>query len=63
MFENLTVGSRILLSIEAKTAGQNRGTYASYITVENTETRVTTGVSFNDIEKRLRPFILKELKN
>ena len=58
MFSDLERGSLIRLSIPAKTAGQNRGTYASYIKVENIMTNDFTHVSFNDIEKRhnIRPY-------
>ncbi len=61
MFKNLKVGSRVVLSIEAKTAGQNRGTYSSYIQIRNIDTNEVTCSSFNEIETRLNCFGLKEL--
>ena len=61
MFSDLERGSLIRLSIPAKTPGQNRGTYASYIKVENIMTNDFTHVCFNDIEKRLFTFEYVEL--
>ena len=60
MFESLEVGSRIQLSIKVKAAGSNKGTYASYIKIENLDSGEYTHKSFNEIEKILKCFDFKE---
>lgn len=59
MFKDLKIGSVIQLSIPVKVAGGNKGTYASYITVENIDTGEKTGKSFNELPKLLDCFKFK----
>lgn len=47
MLKNLKVGDEIQLSVNASPVGGNRGTYASYITVENIWNGERTKFSFN----------------
>jgi hypothetical protein len=58
VFKDLKVGDRILLSIPVTYAGTNtnRGTYASYIKVENLETGQVTYKSFNQLPRFLDYF-------
>lgn len=56
MFKDLKVGSKILLSIPVKCAGSNRGTYASYIKIENLESADYAYKSFNQITQVLDMF-------
>jgi len=59
MFENLKVGDTIILSIEVKCAGSNKGTYASYIKAENLGTGECNYKSFNQINGILSCFEFK----
>lgn len=61
MFKSLKVGDKILLSIPVKTAGSNRGTYASYIKVENLQNGECTYKSFNQIVDILNLFEFKAI--
>ncbi|MEX0597811.1 MAG: hypothetical protein WD512_15065, partial [Candidatus Paceibacterota bacterium] len=56
MFKDLIVGNVILLSIPVKYAGGNKGTYASYIRVENLDSGESSHKSFNQIESVLDMF-------
>lgn len=62
MFRNLRIGDKILLSIPVETAGHNRGTYASYIKIENLQNGETDYESFNQIMKVLDLFEFYEVK-
>ena len=59
MFENLHVGSQIRFAVPLKSAGRNRGTYATYITIENIKTGEETTSSFNQLPKILEAFELE----
>jgi hypothetical protein len=59
MLEKLVVGDKIQLSVDASPVGGNRGTYASYITVENVETKERTCFSFNQISTLYNAFELQ----
>ncbi|GCD11739.1 hypothetical protein [Clostridium tagluense] len=62
MFKDLKVDKTILLSIAVKRAGHNGGAiYASYITVENLDSKECTYKSFNEINKFLDCFEFKSL--
>lgn len=61
MFENLQVGDVVQFSIPLKSAGRNRGTYASYIKCENVNSGEVSYNSFNQIGMRLGNFKLKEV--
>lgn len=56
MFCNLNVGDRIWFTVPIKYAGHNRGTYATYITIINLETKEQTRLSFNQLPKILDAF-------
>ncbi len=56
MFKDLKVGDKILLSIPVEYAGMNKGTYASYIKVENLQNGDYTYKSFNQITGCLNIF-------
>jgi hypothetical protein len=60
MFKNLKVGDRIHLSIAVKAAGSHRGTYASYITIQNLQTEEVAVKSFNEIGTILDCFEFEE---
>ena len=60
LFKDLGVGDKIQLSIPVKAAGQNRGTYASYIKITNLKTNEYVTASFNQIVGKLSAFILTE---
>lgn len=60
MLKNLKVGDEIQLSVNASPVGGNRGTYASYITVENVGNGERTNFSFNQIGILYRAFELEE---
>lgn len=62
MLCNLVVGDIIQLSIKASRAGSNKGTYASYITVEHLKTGDKTGFSFNQISTLYNAFELEEIE-
>jgi hypothetical protein len=50
MFKNIKVGNKILLSIPVESVGRGyRGTYASYIRIDNLDTDEHTFKSFNEI--------------
>ncbi|MCY8549455.1 hypothetical protein MOD25_05995 [Bacillus haynesii] len=59
MFKDLKIGDKIMLSIPVKKAGSNRGTYASYITIENLQNGERAYKSFNQIEDMLNKFEFK----
>lgn len=59
MFRDLKIGDKILLSIPVETAGSNRGTYASYIKIENLENGEADYESFNQITRVLDLFEFK----
>jgi len=56
MFVNLKVGDSIKLSIAVQYAGSNKGTYASYIRVDNLKNGEVTYKSFNQINMILNCF-------
>ena len=56
LFKDLKIGDKIQLSIPVDYAGFNRGTYASYITVENIVTGNKTYKSFNLLPTLLNNF-------
>jgi len=56
MFENLSIGDKVVFSVPIKQAGSNRGTYATYIKVENINTGEITHSSFNQIVSILDAF-------
>lgn len=60
MFENLNIGDKIKFSVPLKRAGRNRGTYATYIKVENINTGETTNSSFNQLPIILDAFEFSE---
>lgn len=62
VFKDLEVGSKIRLTIPVQRAGSNRGTYASYIRVENLETREYTEKSFNQLPRFLNYFELEPIR-
>lgn len=62
MFKDLKIGDRILLTIPVKYAGMNRGTYASYIRIENLSNGDYTHKSFNQITSLLSLFEFKLAK-
>jgi len=59
MFKDLLIGDKIMLSIPVKYAGGNRGTYASYIKVENLQNGESVRKSFNQIGTVLDIFEFK----
>jgi len=60
MLKDLILGDIIKLSVEAKRVGSNRGTYATYIQVENIANGETTEFSFNQISILYNAFELAE---
>ena len=63
MFENLKVGDKVLFSVPIKYAGSNRGTYATYIEIQNINTREKTQSSFNQLPTILKAFTFTEDRN
>ena len=59
MFKNLAIGNKIVISVKVESAGSNRGTYASYMTVENIENGECAYKSFNQINQILNCFEFK----
>lgn len=49
MIGDLRVGDKIQLSVDASPVGSNRGTYATYIRIDNVDTGDYTFKSFNQI--------------
>jgi hypothetical protein len=63
MLKGLKVDDVIQLSVDASPVGRNRGTYASYIRVENVKTKEANHFSFNQIDILERNFELEECEN
>lgn len=63
VFKDLKVGDKIQLSVEVKYAGRRGGgTYATYILVENIETKDCVGKTFNELSPLLDNFEFIEEK-
>lgn len=54
--ESLKVGDRIQLSVDASPVGRNKGTYATYIKIEDLQTGKCNYKSFNQIGDLYRTF-------
>lgn len=62
MFKNLKEGDLVYFSLELKPIGRSRnGTYATYITCTNYNTREKTESSLNQLGRTLACFEWKEL--
>lgn len=61
-FNNLSVGSRLLLYVDIERAGigPSGNTYASYVCLRNEDTGEETGFSFNEIAKYIACFSFTE---
>jgi len=59
MFKDLKVNDIIVFSVPIETAGRNRSTYATYITITNIRTCECTTSSFNQLPKILEAFELE----
>lgn len=59
MLKDLVVGDKIQLSVDASPVGGNRGTYATYIKVENISNKESTYFSFNQISTLYNAFELE----
>ena len=63
MFEDLKVGSIVKMSVPVKAAGSSRGTYATYIKIENLDTGAVAYKSFNEMWYVLANFEFEEVTN
>lgn len=59
VLKDLIVGDEIQLSVDASPVGGNRGTYATYIKVENISNKESTYFSFNQISTLYNAFELE----
>ena len=60
MIENLQVGDKIQMTIDASPRGRGRSLYASYITITNLQTNEQTNLSFNQMSLLYNVVVLTE---